>query len=232
MRRRSSGLADAASTELSEAYFHEIVQHPLLRADEEVELAQQIHRGTAAKTELDAAAQSLGLERRVELDQLVELGRCASQRMIESNLRLVVSIARPYTRYGLSLLDLVQEGNLGLQRAVEKYDWRLGYRFSTYAHWWIRQSILAALREHGGALRLPSSVAAVLGDARRVGQRLALDLGREPLLEEIGAELGVAPAQLTAARAGRGAPRCCSACLSRAARTMIDRSATGCRRER
>jgi RNA polymerase primary sigma factor len=191
---------------MSDAYFHEIAQHPLLRADEEVELAQQIQRGTAATDELNADNPSESLERHLELEQLVALGRCARAHLIESNLRLVVSIARPYVGHGLSLLDLVQEGNLGLQRAVEKYDWRLGYRFSTYAHWWIRQSVLAALREQGGGLRLPSNVAAMLGDANRIGRRLLLDLGREPLLEEIGAELKVEPARLAAARqAGRPA---------------------------
>ena len=128
------------------------------------------------------------------------MGRQAQRRLIECNLRLVVSVARRYLGRGLALLDLVQEGNIGLQIGVDKYDWHRGFRLSTYVHWWIRQSIQHALNQHSRAIRLPAHVVAFLTEAKRAENALAADLGRQPTEDELASRLHVDPAQLRAAR--------------------------------
>ena len=182
----AESLGDDEATAL---YLREISRAPLLAADEEVALARRREAGTRAAERLAA-----GVDDPAERDRLQAIrsdGDAAERRLIESNLRLVVSIARKHARRGLPLLDLIQEGNIGLQRAVAGYDWRLGYRFSTYAFWWIRQAIDRALAEQGRLIRLPVHVIEELGRLRSATRELALELGREPTTEEIGSRLDV-----------------------------------------
>src|SRR5581483_5447230 len=134
-------------------YLRDISRVPLLTAEEEVELARAIERGEAARAKL--AADQLSPDERQRLDEDRLAGAAARQRLTESNLRLVVSVARKYMGRGLPLLDLIQEGNIGLARAVEKYEWRKGYRFSTYAYWWIRQAVTRAIADQARTIRVP-----------------------------------------------------------------------------
>src|SRR5581483_2532474 len=171
-------------------YLREISQTPLLTAEEEVELAKRLEAAKAAQKRLaqggpDPAA-------RAELAAEVARGEAARRRLIESNLRLVVSVARKYMGRGLLFLDLVQEGNIGLQRAVDKYDWRKGFRFSTYAYWWIRQATSRAVAEQGRTIRLPVHVIELLTRLYNTRHALHHELGREPTPAEIAARLGVA----------------------------------------
>src|SRR5437763_11863475 len=127
--------------DLVRLYLTDIGQYPLLTKDDEVRLAQAIEAGMAGRTELDSGVKGLPAARKRELRRVVHAGEHAQQTFVQSNLRLVVSIAKKYQASGLPLLDLIQEGNLGLMHAVEKFDWRKGFKFSTYATWWIRQAI-------------------------------------------------------------------------------------------
>ncbi len=156
---------DASLDDSLRAYFRDIGQFRLLTAAEEVEIAKEIERGSNA----------------------------ARRRMIESNLRLVVSVAKKYQGHGLPLLDLIQEGNLGLMRAVEKFDYRKGFKFSTYATWWIRQAVQRAIADRGRAIRIPAHNAELIGKLVRVSDRLRVELGRQPSEEEIGLEMGLEP---------------------------------------
>ncbi len=156
---------DASLDDSLRAYFRDIGQFRLLTAAEEVEIAKEIERGSSA----------------------------ARRRMIESNLRLVVSVAKKYQGHGLPLLDLIQEGNLGLMRAVEKFDYRKGFKFSTYATWWIRQAVQRAIADRGRAIRIPAHNAELIGKLVRVSDRLRVELGRQPSEEEIGLEMGLEP---------------------------------------
>jgi RNA polymerase primary sigma factor len=186
--------------EPTEAYFREIMRHELLTPQEEVALAQQREAGTTATGQLTASASTLSQPEHLQLEQLVDVGREAQRRLIECNLRLVVSVARHYLGHGLALLDLVQEGNIGLQIGIDKFDWRRGFRLSTYVHWWIRQSIRRALDRHSRTIRLPSHIVTFLIDANRAEGALAADLGRQPTEDELARGLDVDPDQLTATR--------------------------------
>jgi RNA polymerase primary sigma factor len=174
--------------DLFRLYLDEIGRHPLLTAEDEVRLAQAYEAGLDARRRLAmAAAQDPG---RSELEAVAERGERARRTMIESNLRLVVSIARRYWATGLPLGDLVQEGNLGLLRAVEKFDWRRGVKFSTYATWWIKQAIARGAADRGvSPIRLPVHVDEQLGRLRRAQARLAERLGREPSTGELAAAM-------------------------------------------
>ena len=187
---------DESSADSLAVYLDEIGRAPLLTAEEEVELGRAIDEGRAAEEKLEAAEKVT--ERRF-LQRQINAGQEARDRFIEANLRLVVSIAKRYrpSANGLDLLDLVQEGNFGLIRAVEKFDWRKGFKFSTYATWWIRQSVQRALLEKGSSMRVPSRVhdAAVTIHGMRA-QFQALQ-GRTPLLEEL-AELSGLDIELVA----------------------------------
>jgi RNA polymerase primary sigma factor len=169
-------------------YLDEVGRHPLLTKDDEVELSQAFEAGQAAQaklTELEADHPDVAT-----LRAEAARGEAARRKMIESNLRLVVSIARRFSATGLPLGDLVQEGNLGLLRAVEKFDWRKGFKFSTYATWWIRQAIARGAADRGArAIRLPVHVDEQVGRLRRTQTRLHESLGREPSDEELAAEL-------------------------------------------
>jgi RNA polymerase primary sigma factor len=172
-------------------YLREISQTPLLTAEEEVELAKQLEAGTEAKERLAAGA--VDDTERDQLEEAVRVGEAARRRLIESNLRLVVSVARRYLGRGLLFLDLVQEGNLGLQRAVGKYDWRRGFRFSTYAYWWIRQAVSRAVADQGRTIRLPVHVIEQLTRQYNTARELHQELGREPTAIEVAERLGVEP---------------------------------------
>ena len=172
-------------------YLREISQRPLLTAEEEVTLAKQREAGEEAKAEI-ASGDALPAERE-HLEELIRIGEAARKRLVESNLRLVVSVARKYMGRGLLFLDLIQEGNIGLQRGVEKYDWRRGFRFSTYAYWWIRQAISRAVADQARTIRLPVHIIEQLTRLYNTARDLHQELGREPTAAEIGERLGIDP---------------------------------------
>jgi len=183
--------ADLAAEDPSTFYLREISRTPLLTADEEVKLAQQLEAGNAARERLEAG--SVSPEERDELERAVQEGERARKRLIESNLRLVVSLAKKYLGRGLSFLDLVQEGNIGLHKAVDRFDWRKGFRFSTYAYWWIRQAVGRAVAEQGRTIRLPGHVFELLTRLYNTARELQSELGRPPRAEEIAERMGVSP---------------------------------------
>ena len=170
-------------------YLREISRTPLLTADQEVQLTKEMELGKAAAKSLEAGEVDAAERRHVR--ESVRKGERARQRMIESNLRLVVSVAKKYMGRGLSFLDLVQEGNIGLHRAVEKFDWRRGFRFSTYAYWWIRQEIGRAVADQGRTIRLPVHVIAQLTKLYNTARELQHELGRPATPSEIGDRLGI-----------------------------------------
>ena len=175
-------------------YLREISKAPLLTAEEEVALAKQLEAGKAAAKRL--AHGEVKAEERAELEEALRRGDAARKRLIESNLRLVVSVARKYMGRGLLFLDLVQEGNIGLQRAVDKYDWRRGFRFSTYAYWWIRQAVSRAVADQGRTIRLPVHVIEQLTRQYNTARDLHQELGREPTADEVAQRLGVEPEKI------------------------------------
>jgi len=164
-------------------YLREIGRVPLLSAEEEVRLAQRMERGRA---ELLKPATSRSY-------RLAEDGEEAQRRLTEANLRLVVSVAKKYIGRGMSLLDLIQEGNIGLIRAVEKFDYTKGYKFSTYATWWIRQAITRAIADQARTIRIPVHMVETINRLIRISRRLLQDLGREPTSEEIAAQMEISP---------------------------------------
>ena len=153
--------------DLVRLYLTDIGQYPLLTKDDEVRLAQQIEQGNTAREELLAGGKALTPTKKRELRRGARLGDDAQRTFVQSNLRLVVSIAKKYQASGLPLLDLIQEGNLGLMHAVEKFDWRKGFKFSTYATWWIRQAITRGIANTGRTIRLPSTPATRSPGCRR-----------------------------------------------------------------
>ena len=170
-------------------YLQEIGRVPLLTAAEEIELAERMERGAAAERRL-ASSEDLSPQLLQALLADVAAGQEARRHLIQANLRLVVSIAKKYVGRGLSLLDLIQEGNIGLMRAVEKFDYRKGNRFSTYATWWIRQAVTRAIAEQGRTIRLPVHMSESVGQVKRAADRLAQVLERQPTPEEIATALG------------------------------------------
>lgn len=167
-------------------YLREIGRIPLLKAEEEVHLAQIMERG---KQERLRAERLKTIPNRKYLDAADE----AQRRLTEANLRLVVSVAKKYIGRGMSLLDLIQEGNIGLIRAVEKFDYTKGYKFSTYATWWIRQAVTRAITDQARTIRIPCHMMETINRLIRISRRMLQDLGREPTSEEIAAQMGVTP---------------------------------------
>jgi RNA polymerase sigma factor (sigma-70 family) len=182
--KRSGHRGARGPDDLVGRYLADIGQYPLLTAAEEIELAQQIEDGKEAELRL---AEEIDLKPavRAALRRQVRQAAAAKQRFIQSNLRLVVSIAKRYQSTGLPLLDLIQEGNLGLIRAVEKFDHRKGFKFSTYATWWIRQAIGRGIADKGRTIRLPSHVVDTLSTLSKASGTLLKELGREPTAEEL-----------------------------------------------
>ncbi|WP_312709313.1 RNA polymerase sigma factor RpoD [Aciditerrimonas ferrireducens] len=173
-------------------YLREIGKVPLLTGQLEVELARRIEAGHQAAERLAALERGEGgasAEERARLAQAVRRGQQAKEALIEANLRLVVSIAKRYRNRGLAFLDLIQEGNLGLMRAVEKFDYTKGFKFSTYATWWIRQAITRALADQGRTIRIPVHMVETINKVVRVQRQLLQELGREPTVEEIAARV-------------------------------------------
>jgi RNA polymerase primary sigma factor len=170
-------------------YFREMGQQQLLTADEEVQLAKEIEAGREAEDVL--AVGELDLDDLDESERIKEIGEAARDRLIRANTRLVISIAKRYRGYGLQFLDLIQEGNLGLMKAIEKYDYRRGNRFSTYATWWIRQAVSRALANHGRTIRIPAHLGGRIRKLYQIGQELEQELGRQPSAEEIAEKMGM-----------------------------------------
>lgn len=177
-----------ADRDLVGMYLDEIARTPLLDAAEEVELSLRIEAGVYAQHLLDEGGLPEGVQRE-ELEAIAEDAERAKDVFIRSNLRLVVAVARRYPRSGLPLLDLIQEGNAGLVRAVEKFDYAKGFKFSTYATWWIRQAITRSIADQSRTIRLPVHLVEELGRIRRVQREKSKELGREPEPAEIAAEL-------------------------------------------
>jgi len=187
----SSAFEPAAADAAGEAlplYLREIGRVPLLTAQDEVRLSQAIEGGRAALERLQSEKHLDDAERQQLLD-LVSQGDTAREALADANLRLVVSVARRYSNRGVPLIDLIQEGNLGLLRAVEKFDWRRGFKFSTYATWWIRQAVSRAIADDARTIRIPVHLYDVVNRMARISSQLHQELGREPTDEEVGALL-------------------------------------------
>jgi RNA polymerase primary sigma factor len=173
-------------------YLRQIGKVPLLAAEQEVELAKRIEAGLFAEEKLNTD-EKLGPNLRHEMAILAEDGRRAKNHLLEANLRLVVSLARRYAGRGMLFLDLIQEGNVGLIRAVEKFDYTKGYKFSTYATWWIRQAISRAMADQARTIRIPVHMVEIISRLVRVRRQMLQDLGREPTREELARELDMTP---------------------------------------
>ncbi|MDQ2837226.1 MAG: RNA polymerase sigma factor [Actinomycetota bacterium] len=185
-----------ASADSVRAYLKQIGKVALLNAEEEVDLAKRIEAGLYASErlrQLEVAGEKLPLQQRRDLSWIVRDGERAKNHLLEANLRLVVSLAKRYTGRGMAFLDLIQEGNLGLIRAVEKFDYTKGYKFSTYATWWIRQAITRAMADQARTIRIPVHMVEVINKLGRIQRELLQDLGREPTPEELAKEMDITP---------------------------------------
>ncbi len=222
LRRRVETLAkervERDEEDLVRLYLTDIGQYPLLTKDDEVRLAQTIEGGRDAELELAAKVKELTPAKRRELKRKIQTGEQAQQTFVQSNLRLVVSIAKKYQASGLPLLDLIQEGNLGLMHAVEKFDWRKGFKFSTYATWWIRQAITRGIANTGRTIRLPVHAGDTLARVQKAQARLELKLGRPATLAELGAEVEMPEDKLIEALRFRAEPLSLSEPLPRGRR--------------
>jgi RNA polymerase primary sigma factor len=174
-------------------YLKQIGKVPLLNAEQEVELAKRIEAGLFAEEKLAEGGRSLTTDQRIDLEWIADDGTRAKNHLLEANLRLVVSLAKRYTGRGMLFLDLIQEGNLGLIRAVEKFDYTKGYKFSTYATWWIRQAITRAMADQARTIRIPVHMVEVINKLARVQRQMLQDLGREPTPDELAVELDMTP---------------------------------------
>jgi RNA polymerase primary sigma factor len=189
--------AAGASADPVKDYLKQIGKVALLNAGQEVELAKRIEAGLFADHKLAEGNGVLRAGQSIDLEQVAEDGRLAKNHLLEANLRLVVSLARRYAGRGMLFLDLIQEGNLGLIRGVEKFDYTRGYKFSTYATWWIRQAITRAMAEQSRTIRLPVHIVEAVSTLARVQRQMLQDLGREPTPDEVAAELDLTPEKIT-----------------------------------
>jgi DNA-directed RNA polymerase sigma subunit (sigma70/sigma32) len=188
--------APTAADPLKE-YLKQIGRVPGLSAEQEAELARRIEAGRRAEETLAEGGPNLSTDVRIDLEWIAEVGTRAKNHLLEANLRLVVSLAKRYTGRGMLFLDLIQEGNLGLIRAVEKFEYTKGYKFSTFATWWIRQAITRAMADQPRTLRrIPVHMVEVINKLARVQRQMRQDLGREPTPEELAVELGMTPEQV------------------------------------
>ncbi len=182
-----------ATADAVKDYLKQIGKVPLLSAQQEVDLAKRIEAGLFAEAKLAEAGEDLPRDARLDLEWVAEDGRRAKNHLLEANLRLVVSLAKRYTGRGILFLDLIQEGNLGLIRAVEKFDYIRGYKFSTYATWWIRQAITRAMADQARTIRIPVHMVEVINKLARVHRQMLQDLGREATPEELAVALDMTP---------------------------------------
>ena len=189
--------ADNTDQDLVKLYLTEIGRHPLLTKEDEARLAQAMEAGREAQAVLDDPDATPSVAKKRQLRRAQRLGSAAEQAFIKSNLRLVVSIAKRYQASGVSLLDLVQEGNLGLIHAVEKFDWRKGFKFSTYATWWIRQSISRGIANTARTIRLPIHAGDLVASVQKARGHLESTLGRKPTMDELAADTGLTHEALT-----------------------------------
>ncbi len=185
--------ADGATADPVKDYLKQIGKVPLLSADQEVELAKRIEAGLFAAHKLAEGNGMLRPRQSIDLERVAEDGRRARDHLVEANLRLVVSLARRYTGRGMLFLDLIQEGNLGLIRGVEKFDYAKGFKFSTYATWWIRQAITRAMADQARTIRLPAYMVETVTKLARARRQMLQDLGREPTPEELATQLDMTP---------------------------------------
>ena len=190
---------DRDDEDLVRLYLSDIGQYALLTKDDEVRLAKAIESGKEAITALDAGGKEVTPAKKRELRRLARQGEEAERQFVQSNLRLVVSIAKKYQASGLPLLDLIQEGNLGLMHAVEKFDWRKGFKFSTYATWWIRQAITRGIANTGRTIRLPVHAGDTLARLQKARSRLELKYGRPATLAELAKEVEMPEDKVTEA---------------------------------
>ena len=188
--------AEVVSADSVRAYLRQLGRVALLSAADEVELAKRIEAGVLAGERLDTMAEAdcaADPQMRRDLRWIARDGRRAKNHLLEANLRLVVSITKRYTGRGMAFLDLIQEGNLGLIRAVEKFDYTKGYKFSTYATWWIRQAVARAMADQTRTIRIPVHMVETINKLERIQRRLMSDLGREPTPDELAKEMDIAP---------------------------------------
>ncbi|HET9871233.1 MAG TPA: RNA polymerase sigma factor [Propionibacteriaceae bacterium] len=186
-------MAAGATADPVKDYLKQIGKVALLNAEQEVELAKRIEAGLFADEKLNEEKAKIKPSQHEDFDWIAEDGRRAKNHLLEANLRLVVSLAKRYTGRGMLFLDLIQEGNLGLIRAVEKFDYTKGYKFSTYATWWIRQAITRAMADQARTIRIPVHMVEVINKLARVQRQMLQDLGREPTPEELARELDMTP---------------------------------------
>jgi len=186
-------IAPGATADPVKDYLKQIGKVSLLNAEQEVDLAMRIEAGLYAEHKLKDRADELSSQERKELRWVIHDGKRAKNHLLEANLRLVVSLAKRYTGRGMLFLDLIQEGNLGLIRAVEKFDYSKGFKFSTYATWWIRQAITRAMADQARTIRIPVHMVEVINKLARVQRQMLQDLGREPTPEELAKELDMTP---------------------------------------
>ncbi len=172
-------------------YLREMTRVPLLTNEEEIRLAKAIERSRAAHTRLNVKGEKIGVKERLQIEKDIEEGRLAREHLIKANTRLVVSIAKKYMGRGVPFLDLIQEGNLGLMKSVEKFNYKLGFRFSTYATWWIRQTITRAIADQSRTIRVPVHMNDRIRRLYKATRELEQALGRQPTPTEVATELGV-----------------------------------------